>query len=106
MIPKKDIEIGRALSNLELSLCQRDYTNLVDYYPDIARDVETAVDAGATPQEVRRRARLVTQDHAIATKLYNAARWLEHLKEEPTVEKFAKSPVVYQGTDVMNSLIK
>lgn len=71
----------RTMAALGAAINQESYEWLTDNLPELADAVQTEVNAGATPDEIRRFALLKTQRPALAMRLQQAAAYLAAARE-------------------------
>lgn len=64
-----------------LELCKRDYVLLGEHHNELLETIEKAISAGATPDDIRTWAVITVDESLVVQRCYNAARWVERIKE-------------------------
>lgn len=60
---------------ITLALCHRDYSLMAEHHGDILDQIESAVNEGVTPADIKRWASGVVSEEGLVQRVYNAARW-------------------------------
>lgn len=70
------LDLDQIQNEFQLSLCQRDYSLLEEYHPDILSKIEAAIGKGVQPRTIGIWAKAIVFEEKLVRQCVNAARYL------------------------------